>query len=411
MDRQLCFLIAVPLFCVACEPGSGTISGSDTAVSEDAAQTDDVAAASDTPSTQDTRQPDAAEDRDTAGDVSGRDMTGSPSPARFFTAETDGTIGWGTHDPSSDTLALDDTVERGGRIAFLAFSDDGQRLFATNETRVEAFDIADGSAPEFIGAGDATINGTHLEVDHTGQWVFVASYGGNAVSMLPIDSDGTPGDATVVLGGDDDPDFCQNAHQVRVHPDNEHVYVPCLGSDHVAVLAFDSAAGTLQALTPAPTPAGSGPRHMDFHPTRSLAYVIGEQDDTVTIFDVGAETGALTQLDVVSTRPTPSDPLGPASDIHVSPDGEFVIGINRNPRNELVVFRVDGDTLTEVDRESTSGEHARTFAFAPGGRRLLVGNSNSMDVALFDLSDEGQLSYRSSLRDFDARLFYVGFPR
>jgi 6-phosphogluconolactonase len=409
MSRALASVFFAVLGVYACNPGTGTVQQADTdATAGDAEFPIDMRFAPEDMQAADDVRP----DRDVADDDAADTGSFPPPPARFFTAETDGTIAWGTHDYAATELELDGSIERGGRVTFLAFSGDGRRLFATNQNRVEAFDVSEGQAPEFIADGDAGIGGTHLEVDRTGEWVFVASYGDNAVSMLPIAGDGAPGDATVTLGGDGDPGFCQNAHQVRVHPGNEVVYVPCLGSDHVAVLSFDASAGTLEPRSPAETADGAGPRHMDFHPELPIAYVIGELDDTITIYDIDEETGGLTRRDIISTRPDPADPLGPASDIHVSPDGRFVVGINRNPRNEIVVFGADdqGD-LTELDRRSTEGEHARTFAFAPGGRRILVGNSDSMDVALFDFSESGSLTHQTTLDEFDERLFFVGFPR
>lgn len=332
-----------------------------------------------------------------------------PGPSTVYVAETDGSIQWGTFDPDTAMLTLEGSIERGGSQNFLAFDAAGDMLYAANGNRVEAFTLADDGTPTFLAEGDAGIGGTHLAVDATRSFVFVASYGGDAVAVLPLDANGAPSNATMTFGGTSDPDFCRRAHQVRVHPSNQFVYVPCLASDYVAVFALDAAAGTVTPQAPASTAAGAGPRHMDFHPALPVAYVIGELDDTITIFDVDEQTGALTNRGVVTTRPNDPTTLGPASDVHASPNGAFVAGINRNPRNELVVFDVArGGGLTHRASVSTEGEHARTFAFTPSGGHVLVGNSNSQDVVVFDFNG-GDPVAGQKLTSFDARVFFVGF--
>lgn len=404
---QRLFLAATLL--ASCEPGTGSVFRPDQGAVADATPVDSGTAA-DTRSAVDAHSAphDLGPTTTDGGADTGPDLPAGP--ARLWTAEVDGTIAWWTFDATTGALTRDGSIERGGNLNFLAFSPDRSRLYALNQDRVEAFDITS-LPPTFLGDAFAGLSdtGTHLAVDGTGSHVFVAWYGGDAVSMLPLGPDGTPADATVVLGGAAAPDFCRRAHQVRVHPNNRFVYVPCLASDRVAVLAYDRAAGTLTSASNGATLAGAGPRHLDFHPTLPQAYVIGELDDTITRFAVDAASGALSRLDVVSTRPAPADPLGPASDVHVSPDGRWVVGINRNPRDEVVTFAAAADGSLSAPRwVPTGGEHARTFAFSPRGDHLVLGNSNSMDLTVFTFAD-GNANLRETIDGFDARVFFVGF--
>ncbi len=404
--------LGIVQLCAACAPGTSTIvapdggePGPDGAITRDATNPPghDMANAT----------PDAATPADMANvtpDQGPPDPDLGPMPSRVWTAETDGTIAWWTFDPTGPSLVRDGQIERGGTLNFLAFSADRSKLYAINGNRVEAFDITT-LPPSFLGDADAGVagNGTHLAVDATTSHVFVAWYGGDAVSMLPLGADGAPSDATLVLGGAADATFCRRAHQVRFHPNNDFVYVPCLASDHVVGLSYDAATGDVASIGEFATGAGAGPRHMDFHPTLNQAYVIGEQDDSITRFEVNSGTGALTLLDEVSTLPNAGDAIGPASDIHVSPNGAWVVGINRNPRNEVVSFAAGADgSLSAPKWTSTGGEHARTFAFSPRGGHLLVGNSNSQDLTVFTF-DNGTATLNDTIGGFDARLFFVGF--
>ena len=411
--------VALAFLVAACNPGAGsihqpgtthgadaTLGGGDAERPHDSGWTSDVGA----PPSPDAAEaaPDAADGADAEVDM----PLPPPMPSQVYIAETDGTIHFGTFDPDTEQLTLAGDTFRSGSLNFLAFDAGGERLYAARGNAVDAYSLAADGTPTYLGTADAGIGGTHLEVDATRSFAFVASYGGDEIAVLPLDENGAPADATMSFGGTADPDFCRRAHQVRVHRSNRFVYVPCLASDHVAIFELDTAAGTVTPLPPAPTAAGAGPRHMDFHPTLPVAYVIGEKDDTITIFDLDENTGALTNPSIVSTRPQNPTELGPASDVHVSPDGRYVAGINRNPRNELVIFDVDATgALTHAVSVSNGGEHARTFTFTPSGGHILVGNSNSQHVVVFRFADgtpvEGQ-----KLGGFDARVFYVGIrPR
>ncbi len=401
------------VLCLGCSAGQGAITTDD-----DASNSTDAASAADVDD--EDRGPGVVPlpDLGTTGDASQpapRDIgpdadpdlgPPQPSPSTFYVAESDGTIHWGTFDPDAVSATLHGSLERGGNQNFLAFDAAGDRLYAANGSMVEAYALGADGTPTFAASADAGIGGTALEIDRSRSVAFVASYGGDAVALLPLDANGVPSDATRTFGGDAEPDFCRRAHQVRVHPDLPFAYVPCLGSDHIAAFTIDGA--TIEQLPPSPVPAGSGPRHMDFHPSLPIAYVIGELDDTITILDLDPATGALSARSTVSTRPADPETLGPASDVHVAPDGRSVLGINRNPRDELVTFDADpAGNLTFRNAVSSGGEHARTFTFTPSGSFALVGNSNSRDVVVFDLRT-AQPEATQTLAPFDSRVMYVG---
>ena len=78
-----------------------------------------------------------------------------------------------------------------------------------------------------------------------------------------------------------------------------------LGLDEVLVYRFDAATG---GLTPNQPPAahvapGAGPRHVAFHPDGRHAYVINEMQSTITAFGYDPRTGALAELQTLSTVP------------------------------------------------------------------------------------------------------------
>jgi 6-phosphogluconolactonase len=223
----------------------------------------------------------------------------------------------------------------------------------------------------------------HVSVDATGSWLMAANYGSGHATTTAITSDGTLDDTVISirLAG-------ENAHQIRQDPATGVVYVPCLGSEYVTFFGFDPADGVLDPPPPdaeLDLPAGSGPRHMDFHPTLPIAYVINEHGDSIVVA-TRETSGPLTAIQTVPTLP--DDGFDPnenfCADIHVTPDGRFVYGSNRG-HNTLAIFGVDASTgmLTPIGHEPTGGDWPRNFSIDPAGEILLVANQQSDLIQTF----------------------------
>jgi 6-phosphogluconolactonase len=120
----------------------------------------------------------------------------------------------------------------------------------------------------------------HVSVDRAGKYVFVANYGGGSVAALPIQKDGSLGEATGFVqhtGSSVNPQRQKqpNAHAIYPDAQSRFVYACDLGIDQVLVYRFDAEKGTLTPHEPpfAKVPPGSGPRHLALHP-RGFAYVL-----------------------------------------------------------------------------------------------------------------------------------------
>ncbi len=144
---------------------------------------------------------------------------------------------------------------------------------------------------------------THLAIDKTGTYVFVANYGAGSVAMFPVLADGRLGSARTVLphtGHSVDPgrQMEPHAHSIYVSPDNRFVVSADLGTDQIYVYCFDASRGTLKPNDPpfASVTPGSGPRHFAFDRTGRFGYVIQEMASTITAFNYDAAHGRLTAL-------------------------------------------------------------------------------------------------------------------
>jgi 6-phosphogluconolactonase len=128
----------------------------------------------------------------------------------------------------------------------------------------------------------------------------------------------------------------------------------------------------------------AGPRHAAFHPGGRHFYVINELSSTVSAFSYDPATGALSELQTLSTLP--AGYAGPSftAEIAVRPDGKFLYGSNRG-HDSIAIFAIDpaSGRLTPAGHQSTLGKRPRNFAIDPTGAYLLAANQDSDTIAVF----------------------------
>ena len=134
---------------------------------------------------------------------------------------------------------------------------------------------------------------------------------------------------------------------------------------------------------------GSGPRHLAFHPKGRFVYVINELLSTVTAFAHNADTGALTEIQTISTLPDGFDEENTTAEIRVHPSGKFVYGSNRG-HDSIAAFGVDPDTgkLTPLGHTSSRGNSPRNFTIDPSGRYALAAHQLSDNVVAFRINQD-----------------------
>ena len=71
-----------------------------------------------------------------------------------------------------------------------------------------------------------------------------------------------------------------HAHQTYLLPDN-HFLSADLGLDQIKVYKIEDDSA-LKKVAELKLPAGSGPRHLAFHPNNQYFYVFGELDNTIS---------------------------------------------------------------------------------------------------------------------------------
>ncbi|MEJ7686029.1 MAG: lactonase family protein [Variovorax sp.] len=297
-------------------------------------------------------------------------------------------------DGRSGALSALQTVAIGGRVMPMALSPDRRMLYAARRTdplAVVALSI-DRESGRLALEGEAPLphSMAYLAVDHSGRWLFSASYGGNMVAVSPIAACGMPHAARQVIATG------PNAHCIVAGPGNAHVYATSLGSDLLMHFRFDSTTGALASAEPPALqlPAGSGPRHLVFDRRSRFAYLLGELDGSITLLRIDAGSGAPSPLQTVSVLPPGFAGKPWAADLHLTPDGRFLYASERRS-NTLAMFVVDAHSgmLSPIGHVPAPAQ-PRGFAIDPQGRFLLAAGEMSDGVGVYSIdADGGKLTH------------------
>lgn len=293
--------------------------------------------------------------------------------------------------------------------SFLAVDSSGRFLYAANETNtydaqptgaVTAFAIQpDGKLTLLNQVSSQGAAPAHISLDGAGKYALVSNYTGGSVAVFPVLKGGGLGEVASFVqhrGHSVNPERQEgpHAHAVALSPDNRFAIVADLGLDQLLVYHFDAAKGLLganpQIVKAAP---GVGPRHLVFSANGKFLYVINELQSTVVAYSYDAATGALRELQTVSTLPKGFSGTSTAAEIAIDPGGKFLFASNRivGADGSVAVFAIDSKTgtLLLVEIDSTGGKTPRNFAIDPTGSWLLAANQDSDTIVVFRLDPKG----------------------
>jgi 6-phosphogluconolactonase (cycloisomerase 2 family) len=337
---------------------------------------------------------------------------------------------------NASTGALSDRklVAKSPNPSWIAIHPSKKYLYAVNEVSdyqgnsgsVSAFSI-DPSGGDLAPLNVVSSEGAgpcYLSIDATGNYAFVANYGGGTVVVLPILASGKLGAATdmhrdsgdlgataasdapngsFAVSGHDGP----HAHMIAPAPRGKFVLATDLGQDRIYTYQWDGAAGKLMTANGAPfvtLPSGNGPRHFVFHPNGHWLYVIQEESSTVALLDYNAETGALTSRQSISTLPRDFAGTSFASEILIAPNGKDLYAANRL-HDSISVFSIGADgRLTWMNESPTLGDYPGQCRLDPSGKFLYACNRRSDDITCFRIHPE------SGLLTFTGQYTPVGSP-
>jgi len=284
--------------------------------------------------------------------------------------------------------------------SWIAVHPSGKFLYAANEagksSAVSAFriDAKSGKLTLLNQMPSLGEDPCYLSFDKTGKYLLVANYSSGTVAVFPILPNGRLGEHTAVVKdqGTTGPHKNQegpHAHWIETSPDNRFALVADLGLDEVLVYKFDAASGTLTPNEPAfaKLKAGSGPRHIAFHPRGKFVFAVSELNSTATSFAYDGKKGALKEIGTVSTLPPGFSGRNDVAEAAVDPNGKFLYVSNRG-NDSIAILSIDpakGTLAPGGGGVPTGGKEPRHFAIDPSGKYLLAENQYSNNIVVFKI--------------------------
>jgi 6-phosphogluconolactonase len=287
--------------------------------------------------------------------------------------------------------------------SFLALNAAGTRLYSVHGDRSEAtsytIDPATGHIAVLNRQSTGGYNPIHLALDPSGRFLVVANYGTDSLAALPIRRDGSLGPYPTLttiaapLGPHRIEQKNVRPHHNPLDPQGRFFYLPCKGADCVIAYRLDRRRGVLVESSRVAARPSSAPRHIDFHPTKALAYVINELDSTVTTYRQNRTTGALSPIQTLPSTPSGFTGYSTGAEIWVDRAGRNVYLSNRG-HDSIGVFGIDPGRGTLAPRQwvPTRGSVPRFFAFDPAQRFLYVANQGGDSIVAYKVARNGLLA-------------------
>jgi len=218
--------------------------------------------------------------------------------------------------------------------------------------------------------------------------LYTANYSGGSVSVFQTVSGRLKPLAQYIeysgFSTNKDRQNSSHAHMVALSPDQNTLFVTDLGSDKIYTHRIVES-GLLEesrseiAITP-----GNGPRHIRFNAKGDRAYLLNELSSDVDVFKVAGS--ALEKIQSIPADTSAAKVKGSA-DIHLSPNGKWLIASNRISSNQVVVFKVEADgRLTRVFHQNVA-KIPSNFTFDPSGKFVLVASQEEDRVQVFSFND------------------------
>ncbi|WP_321853969.1 lactonase family protein [Paraburkholderia tropica] len=240
-------------------------------------------------------------------------------------------------------------------------------------------------------------NPVHLSFSRDGEALIIAGYATGDATRIPISPDGSlknPATPSITFDGAPGP---HRVEQKASHPhhipryvtsvcDSTWHIVPDKGLDTVsAVRWLDDGTSVVHSRH---AREGAGPRHVAFHPSLPLLYVVNELHSTLTTWSFDPASGALEPLHTSSVIPPNYHDLTRAAAIAIATDGRSLYVTNRG-HDSISTITLDEKSGYPIFVEWTpsQGKFPRFLCLGPDEKTLYVANENSHLIVQFEIGE------------------------
>jgi 6-phosphogluconolactonase len=290
-------------------------------------------------------------------------------------------------DPVQGTLIHRTDIVTNGEPGALTFDPGRRHLFAairsTGELASFRIDHTSGVVTHVntVPAGD---DPAHISTDQAGRLLLTAYYRAAKVTVHTIAADGSLSEEPLQTV-----ETADKAHAVLADPTNRFVFVPHTGPNTIFQFTFQAKTGRLaaNAVPKVTTPEGTGPRHLVFHPTKQIVYVVNEQGGSVTGYALDPKASTLAPFQTASTLPVGFNGTNATAEIKIHPTAKFLYASNRG-HDSIACFILDDEGKLTVAGQVPTEKTPRSFDIDPRGEFLYSAGESSGKVAAYRIDEK-----------------------
>ncbi len=300
-------------------------------------------------------------------------------------------------DPAAAEFAPAGVAAKIANVDWITFSPDRKTIFAASEVdsfngkptgEVASYRVEDGKLTRFSAQNSAAKGTCYVAIDHTGQTLLSADYGGGSAASFKVTDGRLSPDVWTQHytdhGPNKDRQESAHAHFASFSPDNRYAYINDLGGDSIHIYRLHPASAELSAAGAYHAKPGDGPRTLHFHPNGVTAYCMNELTSSVIVLHWNKADGSLTPITRIELHPDPAKGTSTGCDTVITRDGRFVYFANRGD-DFLYAFKADPPTgaLSPIGKTSSGGKTPRNFTLDPTERWMIVANQDSNQLSVF----------------------------
>ena len=252
------------------------------------------------------------------------------------------------------------------------------------------------------------VSGTDLcHISYSKRWSILlgACYGTGDVFALGV---GETGKLSLLsmLTQDAGKDGLSRAHCMIPSPKEDYAYGMNIASDQIVCYKLDEKGIIPNVAFPyLQLPQGEGPRHMKWHPTLEVAYLITEYSNHLFVLQGGKEDGSLKVIQTIDLLKNPKGESYGAT-ICINQQGNMLYAANRG-MDTITQMRIKEDGTVIYIKETTAyGCWPRHIALTQDNKRLLIANQKSGKISIVEVSDKsGELGHLIGAIDFPQASF------
>lgn len=241
----------------------------------------------------------------------------------------------------------------------------------------------------------------HILVDERLKRLVSANYSGGSAYVIDFDEEGrfarqSNGQADGLLiqhegkGPNPKRQEAPHVHFAGAVPDGQGALLVDLGLDQIVFYAWDDLIAGQKAPAPRWTeqcPAGSGPRHLVFHPKQPWLYAVCELSSQIIMYEWTDQ--GLNQRQIISTLPENFTGQSTCASVRVTSDGQWIAATNRGD-DSIAFGRINPEdgTIGQLSRQSCAGRTPRDLLLVDKDENstwMVTANQDSSNLSIFCL--------------------------